>query len=476
MLDFAAKILGIIYYIILILIVIVVLWTFLWPDHDITDYFFGNDKKDETIKNYEDDSDEESLAEEHEKEFKYPKYKPNFEMVSTKSERYDTIKKKEFKAFGYNDFVKLIDNHDFLREYQESLKIMLNEKKKIYQQWLKETENDLKIAQSKSRSNSIAGLYDSSIGRLKIQKEEITQLLIILNDRLDRLSIKTIKKNFIHMIYNKKYGFVSIIGQPEIKNMLANKIYSFSKNPRLLFKRFLNIVLYGGPGLGKSKIAESIAYIYCKSGILIRNKYRKVTQQDFTSKFVSESAELTRKILHSTLEGVIFLDEAYALASDDYLGMRTYNHKNESIDEIVNFMSERKGLSIFIAAGYRKDMRRFLDSNEGLDSRFPLKITLKDYTSKELTDILIYFINELDQDIKLNEKEMGVLYTMIDYVYKKDPDLFKTQARDMELLSSYIIESTCNSEYQWGSSLKSNIWILKNGVNGYLETKGLLLD
>ena len=191
------------------------------------------------------------------------------------------------------------------------------------------------------------------------------------------------------MLYNKKKGFASLVGREEIKDKLASQIYVFCRNPKIFFNNFQNFVIYGKSGVGKTKLTETMAYIYCKSGILIREKYRCVTTQDFKSPYVNESAKLTREIFLSTLEGVLLVDEAYAWIPEGKGLFKMADHGEESLTEAVNFWDKNIGLSITCLAGYKDKLQVVLDANEGIDRPSPDKITLEDYTSEQLTHMLI---------------------------------------------------------------------------------------
>ena len=89
------------------------------------------------------------------------------------------------------------------------------------------------------------------------------------------------------------------------------------------------------------------------------------------------SAETTDKFM-SALGGILFIDEAYALATDSY--------GKEAIDTIVKLMEDHRENIIVILAGYEKEMKEFLKTNSGLKSRFPLNVDFKDYSTGACCD------------------------------------------------------------------------------------------
>lgn len=194
-----------------------------------------------------------------------------------------------------------------------------------------------------------------------------------------------------------------------------------------------------------------------------------------TTAYVNESAKMTRKLLLANLEAVVFVDEAYDMTPPPTVFGNGIDHGHEAVTEMVNFIDKMKGLSIIIVAGYEDEMeKRFMKANEGLPRRFPHKLILQSYGSKELTDILIKFLLTICPELKFTEFQGNYLYTIISYINKQHPDMFKNQAGDMDNLSGFIARAV------YGSIGK--IWprdgeeIILNGVNAFLSRKGVSLE
>ena len=79
------------------------------------------------------------------------------------------------------------------------------------------------------------------------------------------------------------------------------------------------------------------------------------------------------------MDGVLFIDEAYSLGTDDY--------GTEAITELVEAMSSRNGEFAVVAAGYPDAMDTFLKNNDGLRSRMKI-FTIEDYNASELYQIM----------------------------------------------------------------------------------------
>jgi len=261
-------------------------------------------------------------------------------------------------------------------------------------------------------------------------------------------------------------GFDSLIGREDIKNFLSQQIISFCNNPLSFHKNFQNIIIYGNSGVGKTKVAKVVSNIYALSGILVRSNIKEVTKSDFTTAYINESSRLTRELLMTTLEGVLFIDEAYDLAPGNSDIFHSYDHGNEAITEMVNFLDKNIGLSVIIASGYEKEMEtRFFSANEGMRRRFPHLFKLNDYNSKQLTELLIQFIVD-SINIKIDKGEADILYTCIKLINEKDKKIFSLQAGAMLNISGVIVR-VINSDIHNKELSK----LLIEGLNIFLAQK-----
>ncbi|RKN83911.1 AAA family ATPase [Paenibacillus ginsengarvi] len=145
----------------------------------------------------------------------------------------------------------------------------------------------------------------------------------------------------------------------------------------------LHMVFTGNPGTGKTTVARLIARILKAMGLLAQGQLVETARQDLVGQYVGSTAPKTMAKIEEALGGVLFIDEAYALARHDHdtFGL-------EAIDTIVKAMEDHRGNLVVVLAGYTQEMEDFLRTNPGLRSRFPFIVEFPDYTPADMLDIL----------------------------------------------------------------------------------------
>ena len=157
-------------------------------------------------------------------------------------------------------------------------------------------------------------------------------------------------------------------------------------------QRTHHLVFTGPPGTGKTTIARVIAKIYCGLGLLKKENIREVHRADLIGQHIGETEAKTNALIDSALDGVLFLDEAYALVAT--------GAKNDfglvAIDTLLARMENDRDRLVVIIAGYRADLDRFLDTNQGLRSRFTRSIDFPSYKPAELIEIANFMAAKRD--------------------------------------------------------------------------------
>ncbi|ADU30414.1 AAA family ATPase [Evansella cellulosilytica] len=218
-----------------------------------------------------------------------------------------------------------------------------------------------------------------------------------------------------------------LIGLKEVKEQV-NTLASFVKVQNIRKEKGLrttpiqlHAIFTGPPGTGKTTVAKIYGQILYELGLLKRGHLVIAGRSDLVAAYVGQTAIKTKKMIKQALGGVLFIDEAYSLVArgDQDFG-------KEAVDTLVEEMTKHNENLVVILAGYDEKMGPLMGSNPGLKSRFKKTITFPHYSSEELVDILIFYVNELGYKI-----DQVVVDALNEVIKEEQPDGNARAMKDM---------------------------------------------
>lgn len=197
------------------------------------------------------------------------------------------------------------------------------------------------------------------------------------------VGLDTVKKDIRSMI-----NFIRVCKLREERGMKA---------PKLSY----HMVFSGNPGTGKTTIARMLAQLYKAIGVLPKGQLVEVDRSGLIAGYQGQTAIKTAEVIKSAMGGVLFIDEAYALADSDN---DTYG--KECIATVLKAMEDHRDELIVIVAGYDELMHKFIDSNPGLKSRFNKYINFPDYSGEEMEKIFMLQCDSNGYELEAEAREL----------------------------------------------------------------------
>ncbi len=207
-----------------------------------------------------------------------------------------------------------------------------------------------------------------------------------------------------------------LVGLDSVKRMVK-KIKAYAKRNQHDTNFNLHMCFYGNPGTGKTEVARIISRILYEAGVLTEAKFIETDAHGLMGKFVGETAPKTEAKVREAMGGVLFIDEAYELASNE-MGNGTINYGAEAMSALIKQMEDYRGRFCVILVGYQEEMKSMIGINPGLKSRIQFELEFPDYTKEELGEIAKLFLKKKGYRMAAAAEEK--LLDVTEYYRKKE--------------------------------------------------------
>lgn len=275
-----------------------------------------------------------------------------------------------------------------------------------------ELANEIQKMQTNTNNTTISDDIDES--------DKLSELIVPESNSLTlEESLKLL--NSLEGLQNVKEQVSDLIDQVKIFKLRSSRNLITPKLSR-------HMVFTGNPGTGKTTVARIIGQIYKSLGILSKGHLVEVDRADLVAGYVGQTALKTKEVINQAMGGVLFIDEAYSLNKEGN------DFGQEAIDIINKIMEDSRTDLVIIVAGYKKEMEEFINSNQGLRSRFKTYIDFNDYTSEELYNIFLGLLEKNEYKITNSAK-----VEISNYLKTKNLNSFNGNARDIRNLFENII-------------------------------------
>lgn len=216
-----------------------------------------------------------------------------------------------------------------------------------------------------------------------------------------------------------------LVGCEELKQRMEELVAltQFNKKMRRAYpnkKRHqisLHSIFYGRPGTGKTTVCRIFGGLLKKAGILRLGHVVVCDRGTFIGTLWGDEERSVTSVLEKAKDGVLMIDEAYTLYGE--------NEKDPGRNVLQQMMTtladESKRNMAVVLCGYKEPMQKMLDSNPGLESRFPNRFEFKDFTLNQLLEIT-----------QLRVKEYGYSFSKAGWARYKEVLIMAYKTRDEE--------------------------------------------
>lgn len=249
---------------------------------------------------------------------------------------------------------------------------------------------DSRVLMTKSANEILDEIKDTAAEEKPEESHSIDEYLDELNRLVGLEKVKKDVNSLINLVQIRKIREERGISQPAMS---------------------LHLVFSGNPGTGKTTVARLLSKIYHEIGLLSKGHLVECDRSSLVGGYVGQTAIKTQDVIQKALGGILFIDEAYSLASSS-----ENDYGQEAINTILKAMEDNRDDLIVIVAGYPALMDNFLNSNPGLESRFNKFIYFDDYDDEQLYEIFMLMADEAS--LKLDEPAEQYLKEYLKKMYE----------------------------------------------------------
>lgn len=236
----------------------------------------------------------------------------------------------------------------------------------------------------------------SILEKLDKKTSEHSTPLLLSNELDEFIGLKSLKQKLMDFV-----TYINFTHERKSKGIDSNE----NLIPHCIF--------LGGPGTGKTSIARLLGKFYKSIGLLQNGHVIEVDRSALVGEYIGSTAQKTEQVINQALGGILFIDEAYSLKSDN----SSKDFGQEAIDIILKRMEDYRGKFVVIAAGYPSLMNQFINSNPGLKSRFSHTFNFEDFSSEELAEIFKKFAAK--EKYNLTDEAYSKLILLLDNAVSK---------------------------------------------------------
>ncbi len=273
--------------------------------------------------------------------------------------------------------------------------------------------DELKLNVSKRFLNSSENKKDKDL-LSHILAEDVSDILRLNESKTVNIPINEEELQKVLSDINKLTGLEKV--KKEISDIVKLAKFYQERGENVKEKFSSHILFLGNPGTGKTTVARLLSRLYSALGVLEKGHLIETDREGLVAGFVGQTAIKTKNIVNKALGGTLFIDEAYSLSS----GKNDFG--SEAVDVLLKKMEDDRGKFITIAAGYTNEMKFFINSNPGLQSRFNKIFYFDDYIPQELFTIakdIFYSFKMI-----LENEAADVLIKYFEFLYNKRDENF----------------------------------------------------